>query len=348
MVINGKEITGLFSYDIDATYTQNDLVYKDKTLYVALTKVSGIDPSDSETSKGKYTIYLGDRFVGLDDFLNYEKTESTLNDKYIPASLLPTILNHYLTGVDGKGVIESINDDFTPDSRVTADEILIDENINHAIYAVDRNLGGLPVDLYSSNSERINSEKLILKQYTYKEKEFVNSVQVSKRVRVQELIDHSQYMVWYRYQKIDDIDSIPSQWKSITLNTTNIHDNLLRLANEYKSRIIALQDTLTNLRKNFRFKSLDVSNSRDNYFQIPNEYLGKYRMTVGVRILVGNGIYNIINFTINLNSTITKYESDGIYLNIEDNIIFLYEDKNMTIRHRKAIIDNVYVHEYYG
>ena len=347
MVINGKKVTGLFKYDPDAIFTQNDLVYKDSTLYVVLTEVTGIDPSDPEMSVGKYKVYLGDKCVSLDDYLNYEKTEDTKANKYIPASLLPVILNHYLTGVSEKGVIESLNDDYRSDSRMSADELLVNDTINNAIYSVSRDLPGLPVDLYSSTSKRLNNEKLILKQYTYIEREFENSVQVTKRVRVQELIDHSQYMVWYRYKKIDDINSTSSKWKSITLNTTNIHDNLLRLADEYKSRINILQETLINMRKNFRFRTLDLPKKKSNVFKIPDEYVGKVRLTISAQVKSGNGIYRITNFTVNLSSSLNKYESDGSYLLIDNNYIKLYEDKDMSVLHRKAVINDVYVHEYY-
>lgn len=346
MIINGKKVTGLYKYNSEAIYTQGDLVYKDSTLYVAETEVTGIDPSDEEMSVGKYHIYLGDKCVSLDDYLNYEKTEDSKLNKYIPASLLPVILNHYLTGVTEKGVIESINDSYKSDTKTTADEILDNDNINHAIYSVDRDLEGLPVDLYSSESGRINGEKLILKQYTYLEKSFEDLVQVSRRVRVQELIDHSQYMVWYRYKKIDEVNSSPSQWKSITLNSTNIHDNILRLANEYKSRINVLQETLINLKKNFRFRSIEIPKLKSNSFSIPKEY-SKSKMTIAVQLKSGNGIYKIINFTINLSSSINKYESDGVYLSFDSEYIKIFEDRNMSILHRKAVINDIYVHEYY-
>lgn len=347
MVINGRKVTGIYKYSSNAIFTQGDLVYKDSTLYVALTEVSGIDPSDSLASVGKYSIYLGDKCVGLDEYLNYERTNSTKFDKYIPAQLLPVILNHYLTGIDEKGVIESLNDDYTSDTRTTADEILENDNINNAVYSVDRDLEGLPVDLYSSDLNRLNKERLILKQYTYNEKVFVESTQEIRRVRVQELIDHSQYMVWYRYKKIDEPNSIASPWKSITLNTTNIHDNLLRLASEYKYRIKALQLTMKNLKSNFRFKTLKLK-SKSNKYTVPAEYM-ESKMTINARYKAGNGIFEIVNFTIDLSSGITKYVSDNIYLMIDKDkgTISLYEDKNMSKLHRKAVINDIYIHEYY-
>lgn len=348
MILNGKKVTGLYKYDSDAIFTQGDLVYKDSTLYVALTEVTGIDPSDEEMSVGKYKIYLGDKCVSLKEYLDYEKTEDTKFNKYIPASLLPAILNHYLTGVTEKGVIEALNDDFRSDTKTSADEVLVNQTINHAIYMVDRDLAGLPIDLYSTKSQRINREKLILKQYTYMEKVFVNSVLESHRVRVQELIDHSQYMVWYRFLKLDEAGSTASPWKPITINTANVRDNILRLAQEYQSRIDILQSTLTNLRNNFRFKTLSMPKRLSASFTIPEEYIGKVRMTVSARVKSGNGIYKIINFTIDLTSTLTKYESDGCYLLINGNSIKLYEDKEFTQLHRKATICDVYVHEYYG
>lgn len=355
MVINGKKVTGLYKYDSEAIFTQGDLVYKDSTLYVALTEVTGIDPSDEEMSVGKYKIYLGDKCVSLKEYLDYEKTEDTKLNKYIPASLLPVILNHYLTGVTEKGVIEALNDDFRSDTRTSADEVLVNPTINHAIYMVDRDLAGLPVDLYSSKSQRINREKLILKQYTYMEKIFVNSVAESRRVRVQELIDHSQYMVWYRYLKLDEVGASASPWKSITINTTNVRDNLLRLSQEYKSRIDILQNTLIEMRKNFRFKKLELPKRLSEVFEVPKENW-EDKVTISARFKSGNGIYKIINFTVDLASSLTKYESEGCYLLVSDEVVDeeskkflkLYEDDDFTQLHRKATICDAYVHEFYG
>lgn len=346
MIINGKNIVGLYKYDPNSTFTQGDIVYKDSTLYIALTEVSGIDPSDNIESIGKYQIYLGDKCVSIDDYLNYEKTEDSKLNKYIPANLLPVILNHYLSGVSEKGVIEPLNDsDDMLESYITADDIMTSDTINNAIYTVDRNLEGLPTDLYSSSSGKVNSDKLILKQYTYYEKEFINSIQEKRKVRVQELIDHSQYMVWYRYKKIGS-ENPASEWRSITMNTSNIYDNVVKLADEYKSRIDILQKSLNNLKKNFMFRPIDLKESNSNYVTIPNDY-NESKMTVVVLCKSGNGIYKCINFTFSMLSSIKKYESDGCYLLVSDGKFEIFEDKNLKVPHRKAFINEVYAHEFY-
>jgi hypothetical protein len=234
MIINDREITGIFRYNSGSTYTQGDLILKGTSIYIAKTKVSGIDPEEGDGREEKYELYPGiDKYATIDQFLNYMNTGNPSDDKYISVSSLPIILNHYLTGVNEKGMIEDLeyNSSETEGdvSRVVADEILFDPLINHAMYTVTRNMEGLPLNVYSREYVVGQPDKLILKQYTYTQKMFSESVEELHRMRVQELIDHTQYMVWYRSVDLDATNTNPTPWKSITLNMTNIHDRIMDL-----------------------------------------------------------------------------------------------------------------------
>ena len=79
MIINDREITGIFRYENGVTYTQGDLILKGTSIYIAKTKVSGIDP-EKDTEK-KYELYPGiDKYTTIDQFLNYMDTGNPSDD----------------------------------------------------------------------------------------------------------------------------------------------------------------------------------------------------------------------------------------------------------------------------
>lgn len=354
MIINDREITGIFRYNSGSTYTEGDLILKGTSIYIAKTKVSGIDPEEGDGREEKYELYPGiDKYATIDQFLNYMNTGNPSDDKYISVSSLPIILNHYLTGVNEKGMIEDLeyNSSETEGdvSRVVADEILFDPLINHAMYTVTRNMEGLPLNVYSREYVVGQPDKLILKQYTYTQKMFSESVEELHRMRVQELIDHTQYMVWYRSVDLDATNINPTPWKSITLNMTNIHDRIMDLVKDYKDRINALQTVINELRRNFKYRAMN-SGLNSNVYTIPLNYIDKVRLTAEIKWQDTeiNGFYRKTEITIDLSSNIEKYISDGIYIKVTKNNISLYSDSGFKTPHPTAKFDNVYIHEFYG
>lgn len=353
MIINDREITGIFRYENGVTYTQGDLILKGTSIYIAKTKVSGIDP-EKDTEK-KYELYPGiDKYTTIDQFLNYMDTGNPSDDKYISVRSLPIILNHYLTGVNEKGMIEDLeynsSDIDGNTSRVVADEILFDPLINHAMYTVTRSLRGLPDNVYSREYVVGQPDKLILKQYTYTQEMFAgSSTEELHRMRVQELIDHTQYMVWYRSVDLDATNNTPTPWKSITLNMTNIHDRIMDLVKDYKDRINALQSVINELRRNFKYRAMD-SGLNSNVYNIPLNYIDKVRLTAEIKWqdTEVNGFYRKTEITIDLSSNIEKYISDGIYIKVTKNSISLYSDSEFKTPHPTAKFDNIYIHEFYG
>lgn len=353
MIINGREITGIFRWNSQRVYTQGDIVLYNSTLYIAKTEVSNGEAPDSGT--GKYEIYPGiSKYATVDEFLDYTNTRDAANDKYISVNSLPLILNHYLTGVNEKGIIEDLeyNSQETEGdiSRSDARSIIKDEFINHAIYSVTRNFEDLPLNVYSKEYVVGQPDKLILKQYTYYQETYEGSELELHRMRVQELIDHTQYMVWYRSYDMDNPNNIdPTPWKSITLNMTHVHDRIMDLVQDYKDRINALQGVINELRRNFKFRVMD-SGLGLNTYSIPLNYIDKVRLTAEIKWLdtEASGFYRKTEITIDLSSGIEKYKSDEIYIKVDKYSISLYSDPEFTTPHPTATFDNIYIHEYYA
>ena len=178
------------------------------------------------------------------------------------------------------------------------------------MYTVTRNMEGLPLNVYSREYVVGQPDKLILKQYTYTQKMFSESVEELHRMRVQELIDHTQYMVWYRSVDLDATNTNPTPWKSITLNMTNIHDRIMDLVKDYKDRINALQTVINELRRNFKYRAMN-SGLNSNVYTIPLNYIDKVRLTAEIKWQDTeiNGFYRKTEITIDLSSNIEKYLS---------------------------------------
>ena len=355
MIINGRVITGIYRWvSSNRDFTQGDIVLYNSTLYIAKTNVPN-GTSAPDEAKDYYEIYPGiGKYASVDEFLNYVDTGDAANDKYISVNSLPLILNHYLTGVNEKGIIEDLeyNSQETGGdiSRTDADSIIKDNLINHAIYTVTRNLEGLPLNVYSKEYVVGQPDKLILKQYTYYQKMFQgSSEQQIHRMRVQELIDHTQYMVWYRSVDLDSDNPIPTPWKSITLNMTHVHDRIMDLVQDYKDRINALQGVINDLRRNFKYRVMDTGLGSNTY-SIPLNYIDKVRLTAEIRWLdpEAAGFYRKTEITIDLSSNIEKYKSDDIYIKVDKYNISLYSDPEFNTPHPTAIFDNIYIHEYYA
>lgn len=351
MIINGRVITGIYRWESGKEYTQGDILLYESSLYIVNTKYQSSDPPSKDK---RCEIYPGiSKYASVDEFLNYVDTEDAANDKYISVNSLPLILNHYLTGVNEKGIIEDLeynSQEITGDiSRTDADSIIKDDLINHAIYTVTRNLEGLPLNVYSREYVVGQPDKLILKQYTYHQKLHQGeSEQKTHRMRVQELIDHTQYMVWYRSYDMDSGEN-PTPWKSITLNMTHVHDRIMDLVQDYKDRINALQGVINDLRRNFKFRVMDTGLGSNTY-SIPLNYIDRVRLTAEIRWLdtEASGFYRKTEITIDLSSNIEKYKSDDIYIKVDKYSISLYSDSDLTTPHPTAIFDNIYIHEYYA
>ena len=104
MIINNTSIQGMFLYSPVAEYERGDFVVKGTSLFVCSPKngletIVGEDPEHSTN----FYVYLGDKMASIEDYTNFVDGKS--EDKYISINQLPGILNLYMNGVSGKGII---------------------------------------------------------------------------------------------------------------------------------------------------------------------------------------------------------------------------------------------------
>lgn len=280
MKINGKSIQGIYVYNENTAFEVGDLILYKNHLYIYSksedTPSDGLNPSESKD----YTPYLGDKLTSLEDWKAFLNGES--EDKYITTSTLVAILNTCMNDMRLDGIIENahdfpegntpngwILDEYKLDTELS-DNAIIDEILksssNYAIYRVSRKLQGLWMVNYVDNS-KITSDNyfneedrssVLMKQYTYysSETDKVAGIQT----RIQELIDYVDGTVYYRYAKYDpqlgDLTSV-SNWHSTRISK-EYEAQFDSILNEYQSKISALSKLEERLKKNFRFKALNI------------------------------------------------------------------------------------------
>lgn len=212
MLVNDVHVQGMFLYDSEATYEKGDFIVVDDTIFVCnpndgSSTVTGINPKTDETGRN-FKIYLGDRITDLNEYTQFaENQNSNSGSKYIDLKSLPGILNQYLVGFDGRGVIRQyIGEEeyviYNPktgkmeteiygegerkwSSSTILDEIFKDPKLNNAIFFISKKFKGIASLLpQTQNDSQIRSEMgrvgdnmarvdyatlndCILRQYTY-------------------------------------------------------------------------------------------------------------------------------------------------------------------------------------
>lgn len=342
MIINGKNVTGLFIYDKDATYERNDMVVDGTAIYVCSPigsdSVKGEKPSESDN----FYIYLCDRFETIEGYLRSIKT-GELDVKAISIDTLQSILNHFMTGFDSKGVIGDCiveNDgnyevvinggqrSITNYNNILSD-IMIGEDINNGILKVSGNLPELLI--YGM------SDVCILRQYT--------TYSNSTRIRVQELIDPVSGLIYLRSIKGNET---PGAFKCSIVKSYKIKDQINKILEVYSSRIEYMNKLEESLKGNFRYRSINFPDETNSTTQD----LGDSRI---VTLLLtkerdGNGFLRTDNITIDL-----------FYRNrVENPVYYIFGGENrLTIIDRgdgvytfttdpEIIISDITYREYYG
>lgn len=331
MEVNGKNITGIFIYSPFSKYYEGDIVLKDKTMYVVKSTVEEEDPSKSD----KYSIYLGDKSIGLSEYEDYiNSPDDTKNDMYISVGSLNSILNYYMNGINLDGKMR----DLGSDNNILYN-LITDEKINFAVFSVSRSIDELS-SLYPEAKELDQKDKLIIKQYTY-------TNNINETVRVQELIDHSQHIVWYRSMIYGKSSSL-SSWGNISINLKVMNERLQELQREYKSRIDSLVELYGEVSSNFRYKPIPIA-TPSNKRELDPKYSSNV-ITIG--ILINNEVFSErVDLTIDLKSSINKYKTGDVYVGIEQlsndgKYITLFSDDTFSEAsiHPNAVIDSIVVH----
>ena len=97
MIINGKNVTGLFKYVEDAVYKEDDLVIDLGLLYVCLKESSGKRPSENPEY---FTPYPKKKIESASEYFDNQES-----DDYISSKALTEILGARDFGFSESGVI---------------------------------------------------------------------------------------------------------------------------------------------------------------------------------------------------------------------------------------------------
>lgn len=290
MKINETSVRGVFVYTDDAIFEKNDFVIYGNTIYICkpesgITEVYGENP---KTSKN-FIVYLGDQSTDISEYLNFLETGEGEN-KYISTLTLQQVLNHFILGPDGKGIIgDSIVCDpdgsyklsngtqFKNPNSVLSD-IMNHPDINHALLKVSRLLPEIIVYVgqpLNQDEDTKDIDGCILKQYTYLSEN-------GHKIRIQELIDPVDGLIYYRGADIDsDTVTSANNFKCAISNPDSLKkkaDNIFAL---YNSRLKILRSLEEHLKENFRYRKVDIL-GKHNQISIPD--LGENRPEITIMI----------------------------------------------------------------
>ena len=290
MKINDTSVTGVFVYTDNAIFEENDFVIFENTIYICkpvsgITEVSGENPKSSKN----YIVYLGDQSTNISEYLNFLETGEGEN-KYISTLTLQQVLNSFILGPDGKGIIgDSIVCDpegnyklsngtqFKNPNSVLSD-IMNHPDINHALFKVSRLLPEIIVYVgqpLNQNEDTEDIDGCLLRQYTYLSEK-------KHKIRIQELIDPIDGLIYYRGADIE-VDKVTSSnnFKCAISNPDSLKkkaDNIFAL---YNSRLKVLRSLEEHLKENFRYRKIDVQ-GKNNFLFIPG--LGEYKPEITIMI----------------------------------------------------------------
>lgn len=284
MKLNGVSVQGIYVYNEgNTTYEVGDLILYKNGIYI-YSKSSEVlsDGLTPDVSKD-YIPYLGDKLTSLQDWKDF--LEGKGEDKYLTTNTLVAILNSYMNDMRLDGIIESaydypegktrdgwILDEYKLNTEV-GDNTVIDEilrsNSNYAVYRVSRKLQGLWMVDYDTESVVGNytdedRKSVLVKQYTYYSSEEDKNLGIE--TRIQEVIDHIDGTIYYRSAKynpsleingtLGNLSSV-SDWHNTRISR-EYESQIMSIINAYAIKIKELECLEKNLKKNFKFKSLDI------------------------------------------------------------------------------------------
>lgn len=284
MKLNGVSVQGIYVYNEgNTTYEVGDLILYKNGIYIY--SKSGEVLSDGLTPdvSKDYIPYLGDKLTSLQDWKDF--LEGKGEDKYLTTNTLVAILNSYMNDMRLDGIIESaydypegktrdgwILDEYKLNTEV-GDNTVIDEilrsNSNYAVYRVSRKLQGLWMVDYDTESVVGNytdedRKSVLVKQYTYYSSEEDKNLGIE--TRIQEVIDHIDGTIYYRSAKynpsleingtLGNLSSV-SDWHNTRISR-EYESQVMSIINAYATKIRELECLEKNLKKNFKFKSLDI------------------------------------------------------------------------------------------
>lgn len=258
MEINNKSKRSIYLYDPSAAVEKGDWIVKGDNLYIALADCVGKDP---EIERTFYKLYLSENTGTLEDLIAYSKDILT-EDKFVNVYGLGEIFNAYMIGYNERGVITSdigdngeifvsdyfgdeININPNPSYTDPLDKIMTSLELNNAIFTVSRS-----VVTGILGTTTANTNKVILRQYTYKDDD-------TTYIRVQELIDEGTGLIRFRYALSSNSFEPSGAWTSTTVNSSfrSIVDNVI---NYYNNKVTEMEKEKVANKATFRFKNVTL------------------------------------------------------------------------------------------
>ena len=284
MKLNGVSVQGIYVYNEgNTTYEVGDLILYKNGIYIYSKSSEVLSDGLTPDISKDYIPYLGDKLTSLQDWKDF--LEGKGEDKYLTTNTLVAILNSYMNDMRLDGIIESaydypegktrdgwILDEYKLNTEV-GDNTVIDEilrsNSNYAVYRVSRKLQGLWMVDYDTESVVGNytdedRKSVLVKQYTYYSSEEDKNLGIE--TRIQEVIDHIDGTIYYRSAKynpsleingtLGNLSSV-SDWHNTRISR-EYESQVMSIINAYATKIRELECLEKNLKKNFKFKSLDI------------------------------------------------------------------------------------------
>lgn len=380
MIINNSHIQGIYLYNETAEYEKGDFVIVDSSIYICLAKnptnqsnntVSGKIPYED---KENFTVYLGDMVTSLNEYLEYVSSPDEKEDKLVSSHILSEILNYYMTGFSEKGIINnyiiyesgsgysfskplsSILDN--AETGKYLDKVIEAADLNNCILRLSRNLPDLISKLPElpdtitgiNNYDRLS---VVLRQYTYIDSE-INERPI---IRVQELIDHVNGIVMYRYKNgSGDI----SEWKSSFLNI-EFRNEVQYVKNYYENQLSKLNEEKTNLENNFGFRNTKINKSNNIVIQNTNPdtlgYVGTNKfsnpsiITVTIREPLGsseNLLFRNKSITIDVSDSISSSPINNYYITDTCTLsLNSVTESSAVLKVSSGIIINIYYRDFF-
>lgn len=359
MIINGAHIQGIFKYDNNLSFEKGDFVIYDGMIFICtainptdpyLQVVRGIIPTEDGIN---FKVYLGDKITSVQEYLDYVSSPETSEDKYISSHTLSGILNHYMFGLDERGIIKEYIQ-YNSSSGITLSkglteiisnvgesgvlgEIIRSNSLNNAVIMISATLP----EIYTLDGDPM-TDYIILRQTTY-----ING----DEVRIQELINPVKGKVWWRATAAGNWNSITS-WKS-SFYSDQVKKELDYLYNYYQKKVTELEDLKLGMERVWKYESMNITRtstliiqnnnpSGQGYLPVPagcfertpeayslNESL-ILQLCYRKRVSIGSDLWTTGSIIIDLRDSLIDTEAQVLNYQTSNGVIFsvVIEDEN--------------------
>lgn len=393
MILNNTHIQGIFVYSPSAEYERGDFVVSGDSIYICtatdptdktLMTVSGIDPKNDTIN---FNTYLGSKIQSAQEYFDYISNPIEKEDKYISSQTLSEILSTYMSGFSEKGIITdhiSLTDSGAldlgigiygaslPENLINAttenvlDQIITDPNLNNAIFYVSRELPEIKADLPSIPDSllgytELDKKSVILKQYSYIDSS--SSSGISVKYRIQELIDHVNAMILYRFGSSENGNfTNVTNWRS-SFYDASFKNKLDYVRTYYTTRSAEIERKLRSvIGKNFSYRNVEIEKSpkitiqctdpgRLGYIPVPGFNNSQCVLGIVTQELysnLGGGVFKNSSLTIDLRDS---FGSDSVlkyYINSRNTLSITNPGADsIELSVATGNIVNIYYRQYY-